>query len=171
MRKERDDVYRHKDPEQRWAGPMLRPTGGRRTSAFGRYRTYSDGQRSYHTGTDLADVVGTPVAAAAAGVVRQAGWQHIFGNVVMLDHGQGVSTSYNHLSAVRVQVGDVVQAGDIVGEVGSTGQSTGPHLHWSLVVDGTAVDAEEWLTRDFSEDEWGRRIHLSQVEGGVVTPR
>ena len=77
--------------------------------------------------------------------MRQAGWQHIFGNVVIIDHGQGVVTSYNHLSAVSVDVGAAVAAGERIGAVGSTGQSTGPHLHWGLVVDGVSVDAEQWL--------------------------
>ncbi|MEL6346575.1 MAG: M23 family metallopeptidase [Myxococcota bacterium] len=167
-RKEREDAYRVRDDVQRWSAPMLRPVRGRRSSAFGRYRTYSDGHRSYHSGTDLANVTGTPVSASAAGIVRQAGWEHIFGNVVIVDHGQGVSTSYNHLSAVDVTVGQPVDRGDTVGEVGSTGQSTGPHLHWGLVVDGVAVDAEQWLDRTWSPEEFSQFIDLSQIEGGAI---
>jgi murein DD-endopeptidase MepM/ murein hydrolase activator NlpD len=167
-RKERADVYRHRLPEARWTGVMLRPTTGRRTSGFGRYRTYSDGRRSYHYGTDLASPTGTPVNAAAAGLVRQAGWQHIFGNVVIIDHGQGVSTSYNHLSAVDVEVGAQVDAGELVGRVGSTGQSTGPHLHWGLVVDGVSVDPEEWLLRDFLGGEHVDFVDVTQLNGGAV---
>ena len=145
-RKERSDAYTIRSPEALWTGPLLRPIDGRRTSGFGRYRTYSDGRRSYHYGTDLANITGTPVHAAAAGTILHAGWQHIFGNVVIIDHGQGVSTSYNHLSAVAVEVGAQVDAGAHIGAVGSTGQSTGPHLHWGLVVDGVSVDPEQWLT-------------------------
>ncbi len=144
-RKERGDAYTVRSDVPLWDGPLRRPIEGRRTSGFGRYRTYSDGRRSYHYGTDLANITGTPVHAAAAGVALHAGWQHIFGNVVILDHGQGVSTSYNHLSAVEIEVGEVVEAGAVIGRVGSTGQSTGPHLHWGLVVDGISVDAEQWL--------------------------
>ena len=167
-RKERSDAYRLRLDEARWSAPLAEPVAGRRTSPFGRYRTYSDGRRSYHRGTDLAAPSGTPVAAAAAGVVRQAGWQHIFGNVVIVDHGQGVSTSYNHLSAVSVAVGDVVALGEEVGRVGSTGQSTGPHLHWGLVVDGVSVDAEQWLDRDFSPAEYPTYKDATQLNGGAV---
>ena len=167
-RKERADVYRHRLPDASWTRAMLRPTTGRRTSGFGRYRTYSDGRRSYHYGTDLASPTGTPVIAAASGLVRQAGWQHIFGNVVIIDHGQGVSTSYNHLSAVDVAVGEQVAAGDLVGKVGSTGQSTGPHLHWGLVVDGVSVDPEEWLLSDFLGGAHADFVDASQLNGGAV---
>lgn len=167
-RKERGDVYRHRLADALWTGVMLRPTAGRLTSGFGRYRTYSDGRRSYHYGTDLASPTGTVVIAAAAGIVRQAGWQHIFGNVVIIDHGQGVSTSYNHLSTVDVVVGDRVAAGDLVGKVGSTGQSTGPHLHWGLVVDGVSVDAEEWLSHDFLGDQEDTFTDVAQLNGGAV---
>ncbi|MFT5683102.1 MAG: murein DD-endopeptidase MepM/ murein hydrolase activator NlpD [Myxococcota bacterium] len=144
-RKERRDAYTVRSDVALWIGPLLRPIEGRRTSGFGRYRTYSDGRRSYHYGTDLANITGTPVHAAASGIALHAGWQHIFGNVVILDHGQGVSTSYNHLSAVDIAPGDIVEDGAVIGRVGSTGQSTGPHLHWGLVVDGVSVDAEQWL--------------------------
>ncbi|MDG1480139.1 MAG: peptidoglycan DD-metalloendopeptidase family protein [Myxococcota bacterium] len=144
-RKERRDAYTVRSDAPLWDGPLQRPIEGRRTSGFGRYRTYSDGRRSYHYGTDLANITGTPVRAAAAGIALHAGWQHIFGNVVILDHGQGVSTSYNHLSSVALTVGERVEAGEVIGQVGSTGQSTGPHLHWGLVVDGISVDAEQWL--------------------------
>lgn len=169
-RKERDDVYSMRLPAARWEGTMQRPTAGRRTSGFGRYRTYSDGRRSYHHGTDLASPTGTPVAAAAPGVVRKAGWQHIFGNAVMVDHGQGVSTSYNHLSAVDVTVGQEVAAGDVVGKVGSTGQSTGPHLHWAVVVDGVAVDAEQWLEHSFLAGEYDQFADATQIDGAAVWP-
>ena len=144
-RKERGDAYTVRSDAPLWDGPLQRPVEGRRTSGFGRYRTYSDGRRSYHYGTDLANITGTPVRAAAAGVALHAGWQHIFGNVVILDHGQGVSTSYNPLSSVALTAGERVEAGEVIGQVGSTGQSTGPHLHWGLVVDGISVDAEQWL--------------------------
>ena len=74
-----------------------------------------------------------------------AGWQAIFGNVVIVHHGQGLTTSYNHLDEVRVAVGEPVEGGDIIGLLGSTGQSTGPHLHWGVTVAETAVDPAEWL--------------------------
>lgn len=148
-RRQRLDAYQVRTDQALWNAPMIAPVAGRRTSPFGRYRTYSDGQRSHHLGMDIAAPTGTPVGAAAPGIVRLAGWQHIYGNVVILEHGQGVATSYNHLSSIAVEVGGFLEQGDILGTVGSTGQSTGPHLHWGAVVDGVAVNPEQWLGDGF----------------------
>lgn len=153
MQTERGEAYLAEVPEQLWDAPFRMPTEGRLTSPFGKYRTYSDGKRSYHSGTDLAAKTGTPVYAAANGVVTLAKSQAIFGNVVILGHGHGVSTSYNHLSAIEVALGDEVRAGDLIGRIGTTGQSTGPHLHWGLTVGLVAADATEWLDEDFSTFE------------------
>ena len=151
MRSERDAAYAHDDPRQRWTGPMGLPVAyGTKTSPFGKYRTYSDGTRSYHSGMDLAKRDGARISAAAPGVVVLAHSQAIFGNVVILDHGHGVTTSYNHLRAIAVEVGDEVEQGQRIGSMGSTGQSTGPHLHWGLVVGRVAVDPDQWLAEDFS---------------------
>jgi len=161
MRAERDEAYSWEQPRQLWTGPMIRPVeGGRISSGFGRYRTYSDGKKSHHTGTDIAAGRGTEVHSAAAGEVRFAGSQAIFGNVVIVNHGQGLSTSYNHLSAVHVEVGQRVARGALVGEVGSTGQSTGPHLHWGVVLDGTAVDGMPLLDDDLGP---GRTPHWTHA--------
>lgn len=158
MREERDTAYAWEQPEQLWAGQFLRPVArGRISSPFGRYRTYSDGKRSHHTGTDIAAPTGTPVVAAAAGEVRFAGEQAIFGNVVIVHHGQGLSTSYNHLSAIDVEPGQRVAQGDRLGAVGTTGQSTGPHLHWGVVVDAVAVDGMPLLKSSLDpedDEEW-----------------
>jgi murein DD-endopeptidase MepM/ murein hydrolase activator NlpD len=135
--------------ETRWIGTFERPAPGRRSSPFGKFRTYSDGRTKHHKGTDIAAPAGTPVKAPAGGIVTLAEELHIYGNAVIVKHGPRVSSSYNHLSTIGVAVGDVVEAGDVVGEVGSTGQSTGPHLHWGMVVGGVAVDAEQWSDRDF----------------------
>lgn len=151
MRADRNAAYRHVEPTAYWHGPIVRPIVGRRTSAFGRYRTYSDGRKKHHLGTDLANITGTPVRSALGGIVRAAGWQHLFGNAVIVHHGQGLTTSYNHLSRLDVAEGDTVEAGDIVGAVGSTGQSTGPHLHWGMQVGEIEVDPERWPDHGF---EW-----------------
>ena len=151
MRAERDTAYAWDQPTQLWEGPMLRPVeGGRLSSRFGRYRTYSDGKKSHHTGTDIASPTGTAVRAAAAGEVRFAGEQAIFGNVVIVHHGQSLSTSYNHLSRIDVEAGQRVEIGDVVGAVGTTGQSTGPHLHWGVVVGTVAVDGMRLLEDDLA---------------------
>ena len=150
MRAARTAAYTHVDPLQHWEGATVRPVQGRRTSPFGRYRTYSDGRKKHHLGTDLANITGTPVKSALRGVVRAAGWQHLFGNAVIVHHGQGLTSSYNHLSAISVEQGQSVEAGQVVGKLGSTGQSTGPHLHWGMQVGEVEVDPERWPAHGFS---------------------
>jgi murein DD-endopeptidase MepM/ murein hydrolase activator NlpD len=154
MREERDAAYAWPHAAQLWRGPMLRPVErGRISSPFGKYRTYSDGKKSHHTGTDIAAPTGTPVLAANAGEVRFAGEQAIFGKVVIVHHGQGLSTSYNHLSRVDVAVGQRLTRGEPVGAVGTTGQSTGPHLHWGVIVGDVPVDGMPLLDDGLEPDE------------------
>jgi murein DD-endopeptidase MepM/ murein hydrolase activator NlpD len=132
-------------------GPMVKPTKGRVTSRFGKVRRYNTGVVRHHLGTDMWGRAGDPVVAAHAGTVTLAEELHIYGNAVIVKHGPNVSTSYNHLSQITVDSGQEVTQGMMIGRIGSTGQSTGPHLHWGLEVGGTAVAPEEWTTRDFSQ--------------------
>ena len=136
--------------EQLWEGKFIRPTEGRLTSPFGKYREYNTGVRRHHYGTDIANVVGTPIYASNRGIVSLADRLHIYGNAVIINHGQGISSSYNHLSEIHVKVGDRVEKGQRLGLMGATGQATGSHLHWGMVVSGVAVAPEEWTERDFS---------------------
>jgi murein DD-endopeptidase MepM/ murein hydrolase activator NlpD len=150
MRAERDGAYATELPEQRWQGPLRSPLDVLEvTSPFGKYRTYSDGEKSYHTGVDLEGRRGTPVHASAAGRVLVAWEQPIHGNAVIVHHGQGVLTAYSHLDRIDVVAGQEVAAGDVVGTLGRTGQATGPHLHWTLIVDQEAVDPLQWLEDGF----------------------
>ena len=98
-----------------------------------------------HTGLDLQAESGEPVRATANGTVTAAGWSGGYGKVVDIDHGHGFSTRYGHLSAISVQVGQSVKSGQIIGKVGSTGRSTGPHLHYETRVAGEAVDPQKFL--------------------------
>lgn len=150
-RERRAEGYATPQPEQLNAGPMLRPVSGPVSSPFGKVREYSSGVVRHHLGTDLVEPAGTPVLASADGVVSLAEESPIYGNAVVLRHGPDLSTSYNHLLRIDVQVGDRVARGDVLGQVGSTGQSTGPHLHWGMVAGGVAVAAEAWLERDLLE--------------------
>jgi len=93
-----------------------------------------------HSGIDLAAAYGSPVVASANGTVEVAGWQGGYGLLVELDHGGGVETRYGHLSKLAVQPGQQVKRGDLVGFVGSTGRSTGAHLHYEVRENGRAVD-------------------------------
>ena len=115
------------------------------TSPYGQARLFNGELRSRHTGLDLKGADGDPVRAAARGRVLIAQDLYFSGNGVYLDHGRGVYTGYFHLSRILVEVGEMVEAGQLVGEVGSTGRVTGPHLHWSLWVAGNSLDAGSLL--------------------------
>lgn len=135
----------------RWAGLFQRPTSGPITTDFGGARAINDGPPGPgHTGTDFAEDEGVPVRLAAPGRVAWAGAMPIRGNSVLLDHGAGVKSGYHHLSAIAVEVGEVIlPAGTILGAVGATGFATGPHLHWEITVWGVNVDAMTWLRVPF----------------------
>jgi murein DD-endopeptidase MepM/ murein hydrolase activator NlpD len=98
-----------------------------------------------HTGIDFRGNAGDPVHATAAGTVTTAGWSGGYGKMVEIDHGNGLSTRYGHLSQIEVNVGDKVRLGQIVGRLGSTGRSTGPHVHYETRIDGEAVDPQKFL--------------------------
>jgi hypothetical protein len=129
------------------ATPVRAPLAGplQPTSSFG-YRTDPFlGRPALHSGLDLRDDYGAPVRAAAGGVVVAAGPRGGYGNLVEIDHGGGMSTRYGHLSAIDVTPGEPVKPGAVIGRVGSTGRSTGPHLHYEVRVDGEAVDPARFL--------------------------
>ncbi|NJK68289.1 MAG: M23 family metallopeptidase [Microcoleus sp. SU_5_3] len=137
-------------PQKFWNGPLLRPNSGEITTIYGVRRYYNGvfAQDYYHRGVDYAGAYGSPVVAPAAGRVSLVGRESqgfkIHGNVVGIDHGQGVASILLHLSRIDVKEGDFVQAGQVIGALGSTGAATGPHLHWGLYVNGQAVDPVPW---------------------------
>ena len=98
-----------------------------------------------HTGVDFRGDAGDPIHATAAGTVANAGWSGGYGKMVEIDHGNGLSTRYGHLSQIDVKVGDEIRIGQVVGRMGSTGRSTGPHLHYETRIDGEAVDPQRFL--------------------------
>ncbi len=134
-----------------WRGtPMQRPLAvdAPMSAPFGQDRIYNGGAiEDAHTGADWAAGVGTPVLAAAPGRVVVAAPMAVRGNNVWIDHGWGVYSGYFHLSSLAVKPGQTVQAGQTLGAVGTTGRSTGAHLHWEIRVHGVAVDPLEWLSR------------------------
>jgi murein DD-endopeptidase MepM/ murein hydrolase activator NlpD len=127
------------------ATPSRWPTSGDVTSGFGRRRSPFGGSWEFHEGIDIAASRGASVFAAANGVVRVAGWNGGFGNAVFIDHGFGISTVYAHLHRINVRVGQQVTKGQLIGLVGSTGRSTGPHLHYEVRVNGQAVNPMRFL--------------------------
>jgi murein DD-endopeptidase MepM/ murein hydrolase activator NlpD len=129
-----------------WSGAFQRPCGGSVSSYFGTHRAYNEGPyTSYHGGVDLRGPTGTPVNAPAKGTVLLAEALTVRGNAVLLDHGWGVLSGYWHLSAIEVQVGQEVEPGDLIARIGSTGLSTGAHLHWEMWVGGVNVNPLQWL--------------------------
>jgi murein DD-endopeptidase MepM/ murein hydrolase activator NlpD len=127
------------------AGALRWPVRGRVSSSFG-YRIHPvHGSRALHAGLDIAAPAGTRVSAAAAGTVTFAGWRGAYGRLVVVDHGDGVTTRYAHLAGIAVRAGDRVGAGAPIGTVGSSGVSTGPHLHFEVRHGGTAVDPRPLL--------------------------
>jgi len=140
------------NPERYWDGLFTRPITTELTSAFGTRRLYkypSTEFYGYHEGTDFDGEVGSLVYAPAAGVVVLAEELYLRGNALVIDHGWGVYTGYWHLSQFDVQVGQRVETGELIGRVGSTGRSTGAHLHWDLWVNGTNVSALQWTEQLF----------------------
>ncbi len=133
-------------PRSRFILPLAAGVTYELSSPFGSRRTYGGSMGvSAHAGEDFAAPSGTPVVAPAAGTVVLAEPLFVRGNAVVLDHGRGVFTGYWHLETLAVNAGERVNAGQVLGTVGSTGLSTGPHLHWELRVDGVAVDPLQWV--------------------------
>jgi murein DD-endopeptidase MepM/ murein hydrolase activator NlpD len=126
-------------------GILLRPVPGAVSSPYG-YRTHPIyGDRRLHTGWDMNGGCGTPIKAASAGRVFLAGWHGGYGNTIMIDHGGGMATLYAHQSSLGVSYGQQVTAGQVVGWVGTTGVSTGCHLHFEVRINGTPVDPAPYL--------------------------
>src|SRR3989440_4469849 len=121
------------------------PVNGPITSPFG-YRTDPVlGGNRLHAGVDIGASSGTPIKAAGDGVVVMAGWNGGYGNFTLIDHGGGLATGYGHQSRIGVSIGQHVSTGEVIGYVGSTGASTGPHLHWEVRVNGNPVDPMGWV--------------------------
>lgn len=114
------------------------------TSGFGPRLQPTPGASTFHRGVDIAVACGTPVLAANNGVVEDTGWFGGYGLYVGINHGDGLASAYGHLSSIAVAAGQRVKAGQVIGYVGSTGVSTGPHLHFEILVDGVQQDPMQW---------------------------
>lgn len=126
--------------------PAIWPAKGYLTSTFGkRSSPFGGGGVSIHKGIDIANVIGTPVWATAKGTVAFAGWDSGYGNSVVLNHANNISTRYAHMSRIEVKVGQQVSRGDKIGAVGNTGRSTGPHLHYEVRIGGVPTDPMRYI--------------------------
>lgn len=137
-----------KDLESKLDGlPLGRPHHGRITSPYGyRRNPFTNRGREMHQGVDLKGRTGDPVKATAKGRVTFAGWKGAYGYVVMVKHKNGYETRYAHLTRTRVKKGQAVEAGDIVGLLGSTGRSTGPHLHYEVVLNNKKLNPARYFS-------------------------
>ena len=129
------------------AVPVRKPVAGEvdMSSPFGMRMDPFLGRPAIHTGIDLRGEIGEPVHATATGKVTIAGREGGYGNMVEINHGNGLATRYGHLSKIDVKVGQFVRIGEAIGKIGSTGRSTGPHLHYETRINGEAVDPQKFL--------------------------
>jgi murein DD-endopeptidase MepM/ murein hydrolase activator NlpD len=136
------EIYDTVTPERLWDGPFRMPlVGDFKGSNFGKRRVLNGHPGSPHGGTDFPAPTGTPVHAAQRGKVVLAEELFFSGNTVVIDHGLGIYTFYCHFSEIDAKVGEMVDAGTVIGKVGATGRVTGPHLHWALEVQRARVSA------------------------------
>lgn len=133
------DAYARVTP-RRWIGGFVLPVDGTPTSNFGTRSYYNGVRRSPHAGVDFVGAVGTPVRASNHGEVVIAGPMYFTGNTIVIDYGERLFSVFAHLSEFRVKAGDIVEPATVVGLVGATGRVTGPHLHWSVRLNGARVD-------------------------------
>jgi murein DD-endopeptidase MepM/ murein hydrolase activator NlpD len=150
------EVCSQTDPERHWQGHFRRMEHGAPLAGYAQYRSYVyQGKvvdHQVHLGVDLASLQRAKVEAANAGKVVYADYLGIYGNMVMIDHGQGVFSLYAHMSEIKVKVGEMVQTGDELGLTGATGMAGGDHLHFSMLINGVFVTPVEWWDQHWIKD-------------------
>lgn len=122
----------------------------------------------FHAGMDFSANTGTPIYATGNGTVIKAGWESAYGNLIKIDHGFGYATWYAHLSKIKVRVGQKVVRGEVIGEVGNTGKSTGPHLHYEVHVKGKVVNPVNYYFMDLSAEDYDKMIDIAANHGKVL---
>lgn len=146
-------AFQAKSKAKLWKGKFAYPSAARKSSPFGVPRSYNKAPvSSYHKGLDFAGDMGSPVYAPADGKVIVAGKEKrgfkVHGNTIILDHGHAVTSIYMHMSKFDVENGASVKKGQKLGEIGHTGISTGPHLHWGVYLYGTSIDPENFISKE-----------------------
>jgi murein DD-endopeptidase MepM/ murein hydrolase activator NlpD len=142
-----EQVETELDDRYRWIAsvPSITPARGLLTSGYGMRRDPITGKRALHNGLDISGPAGQPIIAPADGLVVRTGRMGHLGNAVYVSHGYGLTTRYGHMSRIAVKPGDQVERGDVIGYIGNTGRSTGPHLHYEVLRDGKPVDPLAYL--------------------------
>lgn len=133
-------IWKSSESRPLWSRPFIRPVPDPANSAFGTRSIYNGEARSPHSGADFLSPEGRPVKAPDNGRIVLASPLYFTGNTVVIDHGLGLFSLFAHLSEIDVAVGDTVSIGDVIGKVGATGRVTGPHLHWTVRLNGARVD-------------------------------
>ncbi|MSR89013.1 MAG: M23 family metallopeptidase [Candidatus Margulisbacteria bacterium] len=134
-------------PKLYFSGSFRKPASGKISAEFGAYRIYNQQKETQrHAGIDIANKINCPVMAANTGKVVFAEALQSHGNTIIIDHGWGILSIYNHLNTILVTQNQTVKIGEKIGLMGSTGISTGPHVHWGMSVQGTRVDPSPWIT-------------------------
>lgn len=121
--------------------------------------------RRFHAGMDFTAPIGTDIHATANGIISFAGWEQGYGNCIKIDHGYGYETLYGHMSAFTVNAGQTVKRGEVIGLVGSTGKSTGPHVHYEVHYKGEIMNPQNYYFMDLTPDEYDKLIQLSNNAG------
>jgi len=127
------------------ATPSIRPTKGWYSSTFGYRVSPFTGKREFHKGVDIANQIGTKIISTAKGLVTYSGRRGGYGKMVVIDHGHGMETRYAHLNKLFKDEGDIIKRGDVIGIMGNTGRSTGPHLHYEVRLNGVPVDPTKYI--------------------------
>ena len=130
------------------ATPMGLPAAGYISSGYGKRSDPFSGEKLFHSGVDICSKAGTPIKATADGIVSFSAWTQNSGYAIVLEHGCGFSTIYAHNKSNNVKIGSIVKRGDIIGYVGSTGKSTGPHVHYEVWKDGKNINPQKYLSRN-----------------------
>jgi murein DD-endopeptidase MepM/ murein hydrolase activator NlpD len=159
-------IYAVVTPAILWSGPFVLPAVGEIGDTFGMRRSFDGGSFSHHTGVDILAGEGAPVVAATRGRVAFAGDLHLRGGSVIIDHGAGVFSGYHHLSQTLVIEGQEVSQGAVIGALGGTGLTTGPHLHWEIIVHGVRVDPLPWTEAEIGPSLLLQASQLVEDEGG-----
>jgi len=157
-------------PEMLWQGPFKQLINTAVEAGFADQRTYvyngQDVDHQVHLGFDLASTAAAPIRAANRGRVVHAGWLGIYGNCVILDHGLGLQSLYAHLSSIGVTVGEVVESEAELGRSGATGLAGGDHLHFTMLLGGSAITPIDWWSAQWVSDRVLRKLN----EAGLPAP-
>ncbi len=149
--------------EQLASTPSILPSRGWLSSGFGYRISPFTGTIQMHEGIDISNSVGTPVVAPADGLVVKVGREYGYGKVLVINHGYGITTRYGHLHKADVKIGQKVKRGDLIAEVGNTGRSTGPHLHYEVLVNNVAVDPRKYILFGYpGSSPLGRTLSLAK---------